>query len=156
MLLYLATWSLSTWIICKAHHIVLYLQRCPSPALGYASVRKQQPTCIIRWCSTYNHQSISIKRNVCSFGIIAKRRANSLWQTGRRFMCTLAYSYGVTRRRMTQCISASLLVLDRWSRPNMTVPSLILPQKAVWTLYTVAIDSGDLLEMSKNVSVAVD
>ena len=96
---------------------------------------EQQSTCIIRWCSTYNHQFINIKRSVCCYGIITKRQANSLWQTGWRFMYTLAYSYGVTRRGMTQCISASLLVLDRWSRPNMTVPSLILTKDCVNFIY---------------------
>lgn len=96
---------------------------------------EQQSTCIIRWCSMHNHQFINIKRSVCCCGIIAKRRANSLWQTGWRFMYTLAYSYAVTRRGMTQCISASLLVLDRWSRPNMTVPSLILGKDCVNFIY---------------------
>lgn len=96
---------------------------------------EQQSTCIIRWCSMYNHRFINIKRSVCCCGIIAKRQANFLWQTGWRFMYTLAYSYGVTRRGMTQCISASLLVLDRWSRPNMTVPSLILSKDCVNFIY---------------------
>lgn len=83
----------------------------------------------------HNHPFIHIKRGVCCCGIIAKRQANSLWQTGWRFMYTLVYSYGVTRRGMTQCISASLLVLDRWSRPNMTVPSLILGKVSVNFIY---------------------
>lgn len=49
---------------------------------------------------------------------------------GGRFMDALAYSYGVTRGRgMTQCISASLLALDRWSLPNATVRSSILGRK---------------------------
>lgn len=96
---------------------------------------EQQSTCIIRWCSMYNHQFINIKRSVCCCRIIAKRWANSLWQTGWRFMYTLAYSYGVTRRGMTQCISDSLLELDRWSHPNMTVPSLILSKDCVNFIY---------------------
>lgn len=45
-------------------------------------------------------------------------------------MDALAYSYGVTRGRgMTQCISASLLALDRWSLPNVTVRSSIFGRK---------------------------
>lgn len=90
---------------------------------------------IIRWWSAHNHRFINIKRSVCCCEIIAKRQANPLWQTGRRFMYTLAHSYGVTRRGMTQCISASLLVLDRWSRPNMTVPSLILSKACANFMY---------------------
>lgn len=47
-------------------------------------------------------------------------------------MDALAYSYGVTRGRgMTQCISASLLPLDRWSLPNVTVRSSIFGRKLV-------------------------
>ena len=42
---------------------------------------------------------------------------------------------GVTGRGMTQCISASLLELDRWSHPNMTVPSLILSKDCVNFIY---------------------
>lgn len=45
-------------------------------------------------------------------------------------MDALAYSYGVTRGRgMTQCISASLVALDRWSLPNVTVRSSIFGRK---------------------------
>lgn len=45
-------------------------------------------------------------------------------------MDALAYSYGVTRGRgMTQCISASLLALDRWSLPNVTVRNSIFGRK---------------------------
>lgn len=116
--------------------------------LGFSCWCQQRLTCTIRWCcnawSIYKYQ-----REASVFcGIFAKCWANSLWQTGWRFMYTLASSYGVTRRGMTQSLSASLLALDRWSRPNATVLSLI-PHKIVWTLYTFSIDSGDLLEMSK-------
>lgn len=47
----------------------------------------------------------------------------------------LVSSYGVTRRGMTQCISASLLEFDRWSRPNVTVLSLILSKDCVNFIY---------------------
>lgn len=83
----------------------------------------------------YNQWCINIKRRFGCFGIIGKHQDNSLWQTEGRFMYTLAYSYSVTRRGMAQCISASLLVLDRWSRPNMTVPSLIPSKDCVNFIY---------------------
>lgn len=91
--------------------------------------------CIIRWCSMYNHGLINIRRSICCCRMVSECQANSLRQTGSRFMNTLADSYGVTRRGMTQCISASLLVLDRWSRPNMTVPRLILSKHSVNFIY---------------------
>lgn len=122
--------------------------------LGCANVWRQQSTCIIRWCSMYNHPFINIKRSVCCCGIIAKRQANSLWQTGWRFMYTLAHSYGVTRRGMTQCISAALLVLDRWSRPNMTVPNLILSKDCVNFIYLLYWQWW-LIGNVKNVSVPI-
>lgn len=101
---------------------------------------------IRRW-GACNHQFINIKRNVRRGAIVAK--PISPRQTGRRFMCALAYPYGVTRRGMTQRISASLLPLDGWSRPNVTAACLIHERKLVWALCTVSIDGGDLLEMSK-------
>lgn len=127
------------YIICIIHHILcrgldIYRDEHFS-CLSCANVWRQQSTYIIRWCSMYNHPFINIKRSVCCCRIIAKRQANSLWQTGWRFMYTLTHSYGVTRRGMTQCISAALLVLDRWSRPNMTVPSLILRKDCVNFIY---------------------
>lgn len=105
------------------------------PAWAVPMCEEQQSTCIMRWCSMYNHWFINIKRSVCYYWIIAKHQSNSQWQTGWRFMYILGYSYGVTRRGMTQCISASLLVLDRWSRPNMTVLCLILSKDCVNFIY---------------------
>lgn len=101
---------------------------------------------IRRW-GACNHQFINIKRSVRRGAIVAK--PISPRQTGRRFMCALAYPYGVTRRGMTQRISASLLPLDGWSRPNVTAACLIHERKLVWALCSVSIDGGDLLEMSK-------
>lgn len=65
-------------------------------------------------------------------------------------MDALAYSYGVTRGRgMTQCISASVLVLDRWSLPNVTVRSSILGRKLA-NFMLLAILTGVLLKNSKH------
>lgn len=50
-------------------------------------------------------------------------------------MYKLHYSYSVTSRGMTQCISGSLLPLDRWTLPEMTVPCFILGKECIWTLY---------------------
>lgn len=62
-------------------------------------------------------------------------------------MDALAYSYGVTRERgMTQCISASLLALDRWSLPNITVRSSILGRKLA-NFMLLAILAGVLLKI---------
>lgn len=97
--------------------------------------REQQSTCIIRWWRMHNYWFINIKRSICCSRIIARRQVDSLLQTGWRFMDILSYFYGMTRRGMTQCISASLLVLDRWSRPNITVPSLILSKACVNFMY---------------------
>lgn len=94
------------------------------PAWAVPVCGKEQSVCIIRSCSLWYNGFVNIKNILCCM-ITAKHQANSLWQTGWRFMCTLAYSYGVTRRGMNQWISASLLVVDKWSRPNMTVPSSI-------------------------------
>lgn len=96
---------------------------------------------MIRW-----YVIINIKTIVCCFKSIAKHRANSLWQTGRRFMYTLVHSHALTRRGMTQCICASLLVLDRWE-PSKHDCTQLNPQQRLWTLYTFSTDSGDLLEM---------
>lgn len=115
---------------------------------------EKQATFIIRWCRTCNRPFINIRRGVSFYGNIAERRANSQWQTGWRFMYTFAYSYGVTRRGMTQCISASLLVLDRWSRPNMTEPSLIFSKDSVNFIYLLYWQWW-LIGNVKNVSVPV-
>lgn len=65
-------------------------------------------------------------------------------------MDALAYSYGVTRGRgMTQCISASLLALDRWSLPNVTVRSSILGRKLA-NFMSLSILAGVLLKNSKH------
>lgn len=127
------------YVISVTHHL-LYIQGrryllAPLSVCAVTISREQQSTFIIRWWSVHNHHFIGTKRSVCCSEIMAKRRANSLRQTGWRFMYTLACSHGVTRRGMTRCTSTSLLVLDRWSCPDVTVPSLFLSTAHVNFMY---------------------